>query len=280
MKALLLALALPTLVLGQMRSPAHYEPEAIPLKGKQLTSAEHDKKYAEIPHPYVLRFKSVGELLYAGTTHTYDPADKQIAYIQQLWSDFKPTVALVEGTPDVVMATLEGSVKKFGEGGAVLWLAENAKVKVYTMEPSRQVEAAYLLERHSKERVALFFVIRTYLSDRRTRTMTDQDASRILARRQQQYGLVGTIPDLASLDALWAKEFPGHKGWRTMEEREMWPNDGTWLNKLAKHANEVRDTHFLRTMIDLTRKGERVFAVSGCSHTIIQEPVLRATFGK
>jgi hypothetical protein len=40
-------------------------------------------------------------------------------------------------------------------------------------------------------------------------------------------------------------------------------------------ANRARDEHFARVVIDLVRKGERVFAVCGSSHAVKLEPALR-----
>jgi len=41
-------------------------------------------------------------------------------------------------------------------------------------------------------------------------------------------------------------------------------------------ANQVRDRHAARVILDLLTKGERVFALAGGSHAVKQEPVLRA----
>lgn len=41
-------------------------------------------------------------------------------------------------------------------------------------------------------------------------------------------------------------------------------------------ANIIRDRHFFAILLDLVKKGERVFAVAGSSHAVKLEPALNA----
>lgn len=49
------------------------------------------------------------------------------------------------------------------------------------------------------------------------------------------------------------------------------------LQELANLANEVRDRHAARVILDLLDQGERVFAIAGGSHVVKQELVLVGT---
>ena len=50
------------------------------------------------------------------------------------------------------------------------------------------------------------------------------------------------------------------------------------LPAIANESRRIRGAHVLRTLIDLARQGERVFAVVGSGHVIRQEWNLRAVF--
>src|SRR5687768_7960145 len=59
---------------------------------------EHDSIYQATRFPYVLRMeRGPAKLLYVGAQHTSDATDPQLAEIERLWAEFKPTVALCEG---------------------------------------------------------------------------------------------------------------------------------------------------------------------------------------
>jgi hypothetical protein len=108
--------------------------------------------------------------------------------------------------------------------------------------------------------------------------VSDFKINRLLQRRAAP--LTDELPTIDAFDAYFAAQFPNRSGWRDLPEEAMWPGRSeTWLNVMATESNLVRDAHFVRTMVDLVRKGERVFAIAGRSHTVVQEPVLRESLG-
>jgi hypothetical protein len=254
------------------------DPEIV-LKGKRRTDAEHDEIYQKTQFPYVLQLeRGDGRLTFVGPQHTYDPADLQLKKIEELWDEAKPDVALVESRVTDYSGKPDEAAKR-GEPYFVLVLARKNNVDVYSLEPEATVEGAALAKAESPGRALLFLTLRGYMSNRRTRgEVADGLVQFMIARRAKEYGLECGLKTVADMDAMWRKDFPDLPDWRKIDERATWPGEErTYLNRLSNVANAVRDNHWAKTIVDLVRKGKRVFAVGGASHTIILEPVLRET---
>ncbi len=77
--------------------------------------------------------------------------------------------------------------------------------------------------------------------------------------------------------------FPDLKDWRMVPLN--WFCSATskserWTNQMSRVVNDFRNKVMIKLLIREIRKGERVFAVAGCSHVVMQEPVLRSTLKK
>lgn len=262
-------------------APREYAPTtSLALSGAMLDSAGHDARVSLLDDgPYVLHIESKGAsvgggaLLFFGSRHSKDPDHPQQAALRRVWEEFKPTIALVEGRMSFFVGAETQGIRLFGEGAVVYSLAERAGIPLYTLEPPLEVEIAALKEIGDRTQVALFRVLSGYMSARRGGPVSDFKIGRLLSRRAAP--LTDALPDIAAFDAFFAAQFPQYPGWRDLPEQAMWPGRAdTWLNLMATRANQVRDDHFNRTMLELTSRGERVLAIAGRSHTINLEPVL------
>lgn len=242
--------------------------------------ADHDARVSLLDDgPYLLHIEPGsagapgGALLFFGSRHIKDPDHPQQAALRRAWDAFKPTVALVEGRMSFFVGTARQGVRLFGEGAAVYSLAHDAGIRLYTLEPPLEVEIAALDEIGDRSQVAMFRVLSGYMSAKRGGPVSNFKIGRLLSKRAAP--LTDALPDIAALDAYFASQFPNLPGWRDLPEQAMWPGrTDTWLNRMATRSNKARDEHFVRTMLDLTRHGERVFAIAGRSHTVVWEPVL------
>jgi hypothetical protein len=173
---------------------------------------------------------------------------------------------------------LRDAIAALGEGGEVLRLARAAGIPVWSWEMPRDAEVAAQLARFPRERVALFYVLRPYVSTRRFGRPADPEAEVEPVRKERTRlpGLEGTLPDVASIDAIWRRDFAGLPDWRDTSDERGWPG---YLGEIANAANDLRDEHLARVLLDLAGRGERVFAVAGSSHAVRVEPPLRAACG-
>jgi hypothetical protein len=234
----------------------------------------------EHPRPYVIEIDSApGKLLYMGIGHTRDPRDPQIALIRERWATFKPTVALLESRLGLYVGPFDAGVREFGEAGAVYALAKRDGVPLWSLEPPIEDEVRFMLQKWSPQHVALFYTLRTYMGDRKTDN-GDPDAllAGLLEKRKRYPGLEKSFRDLADLDAFYKRTFPNLPDWRKLPDEAMWPGrEDSDLNHLATRSNQFRDEHIARLLVDLVRRGERVFAAVGASHAVMEERALRET---
>jgi hypothetical protein len=262
-------------------APPVYAPKSpVRIVGEPLDSAGHDARYRKVDKDgYLLHIAPAnapaagGELLFFGALHSQDPQHPQIANLMRVWHEFKPTVALVEGRMGFFVGTAEQGIGVFGEGAAVYALAEDTGVPLYTLEPPLDIEIAALEECGDRTQVAMFRVLSGYISARRGGPVSDFKMGRLLSKRAGP--ITDAFPNIAAFDAYFAAQFPNRPEWRDLPEEAMWPGKSdTLLHRMATRSNLARDEHFLRAMLDLVNRGERVLAIAGRSHTINLEPVL------
>jgi len=262
------------------RSPDYYtDYETIELAAPLLTSEEYGTLVDTHPRPYIVELETQnnGALLFYGSEHIQDPDDPQIADIQTRWNDFQPTVALVESRLGFFIQGFQNPVKEYGEMGWAFWLARKDNLPAYTWEIPREREIQSALEKYPKEQVALFYILRPYFGNLRFGKPDDPDAvvEGYIRERSDYSGIENTISSAEQIDAIWQRDFPDEADWRDTSDQFGLPG---YLAEIAVRTNAARDEHFVRVIIDLLQKGERVFAIAGSRHVVKLEPALRAAF--
>lgn len=258
------------------RSPPFYDASPAKLPVPILSMAQYDSLSESHPRPYIVRIETdSGALVLFGATHTRDPADPQLDLLRREWEAFRPTTALVEGRLGFLFPYLMNPVKEYGEMGAAAALARSDGVPLYSWEPRREWEIATMLDSFPAERVALFYVLRPYFSGIRFGRPPDPDAfvEEFRRKRTRYPGLEGALPSVAAIDSLWARDFPALPDWRETSDEHGLPG---YLRDLSAHSNALRDEHLAHVLIELVRRGERVFAVSGSSHAVKLDAALHA----
>lgn len=250
------------------------EARAERLPARFRDGAEHDAIRAAHPEPYVLALAAGnGALLYYGAHHDDDPASAQQAEICARWAAFRPTVALCEGrTRGYLMGPVFARLAGRPESALVHELARQGGVPLWSLEPEYADEVALLLARFQPVEVALFFTLRVYWSE--SEGSGDEElAEGLRAKRTDVEGLRTALPDLAAMDAAWQTIVPSGD-WRT------WTAEMPGVLRAVDDASRAtRGEHMARVLLDLVRRGERVFAVVGSGHVIRQEWALRAALG-
>ena len=252
----------------------------IDLSAPIMTTDQYDKIIKTHARPYVVSIKAgKGALLLYGASHTKDPKNKQISDIKNRFLDFKPTVVLVEGRLGFFYGDMEAAIKKFGENGLLYFLAKQENITAYTWETSIEIEVASVLKKHDKKRVALYYILRPYFSNLRHGKPADPDSKveGTRGRRTQIKGLENTFESVKDIDQLWQQDFKGKPDWRDTSDEYDLPG---YLKTIMADSNAARDEHFARVIIDLVRKGERVFAMAGSSHAVKLDKTLQTSLVK
>lgn len=245
--------------------------------------------YARIDHaiPYVLRFaRGSGALLFFGSEHTYDPDHPQVAHLCTLWAEFRPSVAYNEGGDPPAEPTIAAAVAQFGESGLVRHLARRDRVPVASIEPSmaRQVDELRGFG-FSDEDIKLFFVLRQVPQhlEQAGAPMTEARAAEVLAYFTKVTGLTGAPTTPAELTTVCARRLPTLRAWREVPQAWFDPvfeRPPAFTNTISLRLSNLRDAWVVDLLGDAVARGERVFAVMGASHVVVQEPALRARLGR
>lgn len=254
--------------------PSTAQLRSIELPARMRTWPEHDAIRSDPrwdDEPYVIEVKSdKGALVFFGAHHTSNPDDPQFAQLQQRWDALKPTVALTEGRRNGYFV---GPMYRLGgtpEPEVVHQLARRDGVRLVSLEPSYADEVALLRQTWSPEQIATYFTMRVYWSESGGKA-DEKLAMHLLKKRTNVDGLRGSVASPADIDRVWKAHYASLGDWRTRKEE---PREGWWA-RISDDSRRIRGEHMARTLIDLTRKGERVFAVVGSGHVIRTEWMVR-----
>jgi len=239
-------------------------------------------EYAKVRHgyPYIVELQiGKGALLYFGAQHTFDPKHAQIAQIEKLWKEFRPTVAYYESSGTSLSKTVEEAVSKSGEPGLVRFLAARDKISAFSLEPSKTDEVAMMLKTYTPEQIKVFFVLRQVpqFRERKTDETIESFMTTFLGNVARIPGLESAPNTVAELgkSCLWLS--PQLKDWRTADRSWSDPvATQAYTNQIARLSSEFRDLHMVKLLIDEVKQGKRVFAVVGGSHVVMQERALKA----
>lgn len=236
------------------------------------TWEEHADLYPQGDDSYILKIDTGdSHLLYFGAKHSRDRNHPQRERIESAWVEFKPTVALHEGrSRGFLLGPLYERLVGLPEPAIVHQLARRDDVPLYSLEPPYEDEIGELSKQWTPEQLALYFTMRVYWSEAQGQA-DDGLAADLLAKRTDTPKLRGTLQSVADIDRIWKRDFPESPDWRTLESEPR----NTYLDEISDASRLVRGRHMVRILVDQARRGERVFAVVGCSHVIRQEPTIR-----
>ena len=251
--------------------------------GSRVAGIMTYEEYARIPGPhktpYILRIQGTkGSLLYFGADHSVDPKHPQVAEIVKQWAEFHPTVAYAEGGIPSLHETLDEAVRSSGEGGPVRFLAERDRIPVRSLEPPMRNQVEMLVEDFSPEQVKLHYLLRQVMQYRREgRTDSLELYLEPLVRELNNIPeLDGPPRTVAEIGESVKRAFPELADWTRVPQTWFAPTRSEGVtNEIARELSRFRDKHMVSVLIEEVEKGERVFAVVGFSHAIMQTPALR-----
>jgi hypothetical protein len=240
------------------------------------------EEYARQPQrtPCVLKLRAgAGELLYYGARHTFSPNDPQIAEIERLWKELRPTLAFSEGGIRPASTSVEDAVRCYGEPGLVRVLGDRHGVRIRSIEPPQDEEIGAMLREWPPDQVKLYYFLRAMMGYQRG--VHDQPAKDYamvqLKTLNQTRGLGGPPRTIEAVEAAIAEFSPPLADWRVVPESWFNPTRSeAFANKFSRQLSRFRDEHMLKILVTAVRSGERVFAVVGSGHVIMQERALKA----
>lgn len=240
-------------------------------------------------YPYVFKIeKGDKKLLYYGTKHIFNPDDPEFNEIKKQFAEFKPEIALWEGTVDMDLSS-EESARQKGEAVFLNYLAKQVNIPTKNLDVSMEVDLNFQAEKFSKNAAFAFFCLRQMNTLSR---MVDQGQE--VNEEKISLGLENRI-----------KELKGKSGWSDFDfslenlkkifkgllqenlELDISKWNKEWLgqhyhhsvlNEIFRSSIEFRDIYTVNFIIEQFKNYNRIFALMGGSHVYMQEPALRKWF--
>lgn len=234
----------------------------------------------EVTAPYVVALRpheGDGALLYYGARHSWATADPMMLDLERRFAAFAPTLALNEGGDPEPGPMRHDAIRIHGESGLLVWLAQREGVVRRTLEPSLAPESAVVASAFGEIRAKLFYFLRDFDTYNRGGIPESRERyAKILFDNLVAGGLRQAPTDLTECVALLRQAVPELKAWN--EAPSQWFDPAItvhpWLNEAARLSSRFRDEHMVRVLSDALAGGERVFAVVGYSHVVVQEETL------
>jgi hypothetical protein len=230
--------------------------------------------------PYIVE-QNIGKgcLLYYGAAHTVDLEHRQFSEIEKWWQEIRPTLAFSEGGIWPLEKSREEAIQRHGEQGQLRFLAARDGIPIRSLEPDEAEEVKALLQHFSAERVKVFYVLRQVAQHRRMKQAEpiEEYVDKMLTKLSKVQGLEGAPRSLNEFEKIVSRAFPELSDWRQVPDSWFNPTKSeTWTNEINRWLSRYRDEYMVKLLVQEVKKGERVFAVVGFSHVVMQERALRA----
>lgn len=232
--------------------------------------------------PYVFELNtSKGKLLYYGVFHTVNSSSPHLIEIEEKWKRFQPTIALSEGGIWPLEKSRNKAIRLHGEQGLLRYLASRDRVVIKSIEPGIIREAVHLLRKFPPKLIKVFFVLRQAAVNQMMKKNPNDISyvKYILWKLSKANKFFRCSPrTLAEFEEIVYRLFPGLKNWRNVPLSWFCSEKSTrWTNQMCRIVNNFRNKMMVKSLLRELKKGERVFAVAGRSHVVMQEPALRLT---
>ncbi len=232
--------------------------------------------------PYVVQIQSssTGALLYYGAEHSRDSKHSQFSEIERYWHKIKPQIAFVEGRLPPAHQDSESAIRQNGESGFVRFLADRHGVPVASMDSSIEQQTKSLLRELSGTQAKTYFILREIVRQKRVHDSQALDLSALsvyMKGLQDQPALRVPPNNVAELATCFDRYFDDTLNYRDATQRWFDPMGSVnWVNQASRKLADDRNIEMVRKIVSNIRDGKRVFAVVGRTHTIMQEPAIRA----
>ena len=161
-------------------------------------------------------------------------------------------------------------------------MAGRDQVPVATFEPPFDDEINFLRNSYTPQQIKVFYALRQVTEERHrdSGTPIEKVIEDWLKNDLPDHGLKNSPNDLAEFTAACKSLFPGLEDWHKVPEEWFGPaKSGQYTNQIANDSGMFRDQKIFQTLVNRVKRGDRVFAVIGEGHVVVQEPALVKEFG-
>ncbi len=248
------------------------------------------KEYAKIRHPipYYLKLTSGSNLLYYfGEKHSFDPAHPQWKEEKDFWKEFlehtsdHKRIVFIEGGIRGDEINEEQSIIKHGGMGLATYLAHQENIETFSPEPDEVHERAELEKDFSREEIQYYYFARM-VHQWGNKHDPKPDFEEYMNRSLEGDKKSSDWSDFDfSMDAMKKIHHIIFKTKFNENDTNFFYNAinpvviQSVVNKVSRMSSEIRDTYIVQQIEKYMNDGYSIFAQFGCSHVVMQEPLLR-----
>lgn len=249
-------------------SPPEYTPASYrDWKGDILSNEEYSE-FGDHERPFIFTIKGRGKAVVLGLEHTKNEKDAGLDSIAHYFHLFNPSHVFIEGRLGFLINGIQNPVKKYGEQGFTARLAKKNNTKLFTWEPSKDIEIKMMVNKFGKKKTALFYSIRPYFSNFRHGKPENPEKTmdNYIKSRTKHALLKNEILGWQYIDSIWQSDFSHEINWRDYSDEYGWPQG--YLADMSSFNNMIRDIHLCQIIVDLVNRGETVLLTVGSSHAV------------
>ncbi len=233
--------------------------------------------------PYVVEGEKDGRLLvFAGVRHSNDPSHGQWPIIEAKWQEFvahknDKKHLFIEGGVGKIPSDVDRAIIERGDPGFIQHHAQEDDISFSAVEPDRQEEVEYLLNKFSREEMMAYYFARQVESWARGYKDSELDWRKYTQGSMDRYETFDALSDMdLSVDNLvniYETVF-GHSF--DPENRSVLNGESSPAkNPVASACSSLRDAKLMEGILEKFQAGYDVFINYGSGHAIILEPALR-----
>lgn len=153
---------------------------------------------------------------------TTDPADAVLKGLQEEWEQFEPTVALVENNVGLTFGTTAALIRNHGLSGAVLGMAREKGIGVYSFNPPPPLVYRTLGKNFSAGALVLYTSLKEFQARTGGEQASDSVMEAILMDQCRSFGLDNCVfGSIAALDDYWGRAYPQLPNWRDLNRSHL-----------------------------------------------------------
>lgn len=256
-----------------------------------MSYEEYQNTHHETPYKVVLQSGS-NFLYYFGECHSYNPVDPQWLQLKKFWEDYlqktntQKRIVFTEGGIRPYVKSVEESILTHGGMGLVTHLATRAGINTYSSEPNEKTEREELERKFSREQIQYYYFARAVHQrngKHEPKPNFEEYIKSFLSGDQINSGWNDFDFSVENMKKIHTEIF--HTEFNENDQDFFYNVTNpviieSVVNEVARTSSIFRDEYIVKEIQKYISEGYSIFAEYGCSHVVMQEPLLKQILPK
>ena len=259
--------------------------------GLLMSYEEYQKTRHKTPYTVLLKAGS-NFLFYFGERHSFNPSDEQWIEEKIFWRDFlqktegQKRIVFTEGGKRPNEENEEQSILKHGGMGLATFLAYQEKIETYSPELSESYERSEMEKIFSREQIQYYYfarIVHQWSRKQNPKPDFEEYVNRYLESDKKESGWSDFDFSLTAMKKVHTDIF--HTVFNENDSDFFYSITNpvvlkTEINEVSRASSVIRDEYIVKEIQKYISQGYSIFAQYGCSHVVMQEPLLKDIFSK